>query len=262
LSRERRAMGFVVQSVLKRVPLLVGVPFSGWLITTRLGIVDGVRVGLAGAALVTAFALFAQWRFYKAPTKTDAAAPAPFAFRDLSPALRRLLLSDILVRMGESATKAFVVIYVVTALGYTDYVFGIMVALQTAVTLAVYVPAARAADRGRRKPWVIVTFAFFTLFPLAVLGARSVPLLILAFAVAGLREIGEPARKASIVDMAGAESRGRAVGVYYAARGFAIMPIGILAGFLYAVNPTWAFVAGAALSGAGLVAYVIGVREE
>jgi hypothetical protein len=42
--------------------------------------------------------------------------------------------------------------------------------------------------------------------------------LIAAFMCAGLREIGEPARKAMIVDLADAAQRGRMVGVYYFTR--------------------------------------------
>src|SRR5581483_9054031 len=46
LPKANRAMGFVVQSVLKRLPILLGVPAAGYLITDRLGVVGGVRAGL------------------------------------------------------------------------------------------------------------------------------------------------------------------------------------------------------------------------
>lgn len=51
--------------------------------------------------------------------------------------------------------------------------------------------------------------------------------------IGGLKEIGEPARKASIIGFAHAHHRGRVVGTYYAVRGFAIMPVPFLAGLLW-----------------------------
>lgn len=261
LPRARRAMGFVVQSVLRRVPLLVGAPVGGWLITERLGVVEGVRVSVGLAIALALLALWAQARHFRAPAEL-AARPGAFRARDLPPALRRLLLSDILVRMGESATRVFLILYVVLVLGYTDLGFGLLLALQTLVSIAVYLPAGRAADRGSRRPWVALTFLFFALHPLAVLGAVNPVLLALAFVLGGLREIGEPARKASIVDLAPAEHRGRAVGAYYALRGFAIMPVAFLAGLLWTLDPAFPFLVGAALSGLGLVVYALTVRGE
>lgn len=261
LPRERRAMGFVVQSTLKRVPLLLAPPIAGYAITVHLGVLDGVRAGLVAALLFTLLALWTQWRGYR-PGTDPHGAEAGFRWADLTPILKRLLASDILVRMGESATKVFIVLYVVAVLGFTDLDFGLLLALQAGVVLAVYYPAARAADRGARKPWVALTFLFFTLYPLAVFVAHTHLMLALAFVVGGLREIGEPARKASIVDQARAEHRGRAVGTYYAVRGLSIMPMALVAGVLWTIDPTWPFFLGALLSGAGLVVYLATVPRE
>ena len=53
-----------------------------------------------------------------------------------------------------------------------------------------------------------------------------------AFAIGGLREIGEPARKALIVDLSDAAARGRTVGLYYAIRGFSVAGAGFAVGAL------------------------------
>jgi MFS family permease len=260
LPASQRARGFGVQSALKRVPLVLAPPIAGWLITTRLGMPDGVRAGVALAALLTALALVAQWKAYAPPAAP--AGPGAFRLRDLPRPLRRLLLSDILVRMGESATRVFIVLFVVHQLGRSDLDFALLFALQNLVALAVYWPASALADRGPRKPWVALTFLFFALYPLAFLAAGSWPMLALAFVLGGLREAGEPARKATIVDLAPEAQRGRVVGAYYAIRGLAIMPAAFLAGLLWTLDPTWPFWAGAVLSGAGLLVYVATVRAE
>lgn len=49
---------------------------------------------------------------------------------------------------------------------------------------------------------MLLTFGFFALFPLAVALSPGPGWLAGAFVIAGLRETGEPARKALIVDLA------------------------------------------------------------
>ena len=47
LPSSQRATGFGVQSILKRIPIILAPPLGGWLIG-RLGFLDGVRAGLRG----------------------------------------------------------------------------------------------------------------------------------------------------------------------------------------------------------------------
>jgi MFS family permease len=260
LPRDRRAMGFVVQSMVHRLPAVIAPPLAGYWISTRFGVVRGVQVGVGIAIALTIVAFWAQARYYRPPAE---AAPSTSAGRTSLPAdLRRLLVSDILIRMGESATRVFIVLYVVQILGYSDFVFGLLIAVQVTVSMLTYVPAARRADRGRRKPWVALTFLFFTLFPLAIIASVHWALLVLAFVIGGLKEIGEPARKATIVDWSDAGGRGRLVGTYYAIRGFAITPVALVAGLLWELNPWVPFVVGALLSALGLAWYWVRVPNE
>jgi predicted MFS family arabinose efflux permease len=56
---------------------------------------------------------------------------------------------------------------------------------------------------------------------------------VLAFVVAGLREFGEPARKAMITELAPAACRTQAIGIYWAARSTAIMPAALVGGLVW-----------------------------
>ena len=98
---------------------------------------------------------------------------------------------------------------------------------------------------------MILTYVFFTLFPLAVLVSKSFGALVAAFVIGGLREIGEPARKALIVDLADPSARGRTVGTYYAIRGFAVAGAAAVGGLLWTIRPAWTFLAAGALGVAG-----------
>jgi MFS family permease len=80
--------------------------------------------------------------------------------------------------------------------------------------------------------------------------------LVIAFIVAGLREIGEPARKALIVDLAGETHRGEVVGVYYLIRGLSVAAAPLLGGLLWTISPQLTFGAAGLLGVVGLIWYV------
>jgi len=84
--------------------------------------------------------------------------------------------------------------------------------------MLVYLPVAYLADRTTKKPFVIATFAFFTLFPLVLLLSRVFWMMVVAFVVRGMKEFGEPTRKALILDLAPDGRKAATFGVYYLVR--------------------------------------------
>ena len=57
--------------------------------------------------------------------------------------------------------------------------------------------------------------------------------MVLAFVVAGLREFGEPARKAMITELVPADCQTQAIGVYWAARSVGIVPACLAGGLVW-----------------------------
>ena len=100
------------------------------------------------------------------------------------------------------------------------------------------------------------------LFPLTVVNARGFASLVLAFVVGGLREVGEPARKAFIIDLAEPALRARVVGMYYLGRSLAIAPAAFVGGLLWHVSPEIPFYAASVFGGIGVIAFVVTVDEE
>jgi MFS family permease len=135
------------------------------------------------------------------------------------------------------------------------------VALRMATSILVYIPVATLADRRGRTPFVALSFLCFALFPFLGATAQGPMGLIAAFMCAGLREIGEPARKAMIVDLADAAQRGRMVGVYYFTRGLVVMPASLLGGMLWRLDPQIPFVVAAGVCLLGLVLLLAGRRS-
>jgi MFS family permease len=164
-------------------------------------------------------------------------------------------VSDVFVRTCEGMVDVFLVLYAVDVVGVGAPRFGALVAVQALTAILVYVPAARIAERTGKKPFVVGTFVAFAPFPLAVVSARSFGGLVLAFVVGGLREVGEPARKALIVDLARPALRARVVGLYYLCRSIAIAPAAFIGGLLWGVSPVVPFYLAAALGAVGVVVF-------
>jgi MFS family permease len=243
----KRIVGFTVQAIVKRIPIVIA-PIAGGLLIGRLGMLRGMRAGFFASIALAGAATFGLARAFRGhPARPPAAGgPAP-----LPPALRRLVAFDVLVRLCEGLPDVFLVVWVIEVRGFPAARFGILTAILTATSIASYFPAAVLAGRTDKKWWIVLTYSFFTLFPLAVFAARSFPALAAAFAVGGLREIGEPARKAFIVDAAPTEARGRTVGKYYTIRGFSVAGAAVAGGLLWTIAPRWTFLAAAALGAAG-----------
>ena len=156
----------------------------------------------------------------------------------------------------------FIVIYVSNILGIGLADYGILVAIQMITSITVYIPAAKLADRFGRKPFVIATFASFALFPLAVIFSSGFYSLIIAFMIGGLREIGEPSRKAMIVDFARPDLRARSVGLYYLVRSLSITPAAFVGGVLWKIEPQAPFVTAGIIGLVGTIVFASTVEER
>ena len=257
LPSNRRAIGFGVQSILKRVPIILAPPLGGALIL-GLGMQGGVR---AGVAVTIGLAFLGIWILRRSYIEKEAPPPDPEGLRSLwrrmDPGLKRLLAADILARWAEGIPKVFILLFVVDVLGGSAVQFGWLTSIQMIAATLVYLPVATMSDRMNRKPFVLLTFAFFALFPLALGTAAGPAALTAAFVIAGLRETGEPARKALILDLAAAGARGRSVGLYYLIRGLAVFPAPLAGGWLWTLDRRWPFYAAFAVGVAGCLVHAL-----
>jgi MFS family permease len=245
LEGDRRIVGFTVQAILKRIPIVLAPPLGG-LLLERHGMANGMRIGF-GISIVLSIAMLvglarALPRDSREAPKRSTAAPVR-----LRPALRQLLIADCFIRLCEGLPDVFLVVWAIEIVGVSLAQFGVLISVLMATAIASYIPAAALAGRAEKKLFVLLTYAFFTLFPLAVLASRSFGHLLIAYALGGLREIGEPARKALIVDLSEPAARGRSVGLYYSIRGFTVAGAAALGGALWTIRPSLTFIAATGL---------------
>ncbi|MEO8217450.1 MAG: MFS transporter [Acidobacteriota bacterium] len=260
LPAERRAMGFTVQSILKRIPLAIA-PFIGGLLIARMGLIPGIHRGFE-ITILLGIATIVVLRKIDLPRIAGPPANMRGVWQSLPSSLRWLLASDIFIRACDGLVDVFLVIYATTVVGVSAPKYGALVAVQMGTTILISIPAARIAGKIGKKPFVIATFISFALFPLAVVLAHSFATLLAAFVVGGVREIGEPSRKALIVDLAQPALRARSVGLYYFVRSLAIAPAAFIGGILWEQSPVYPFYAALALGILGTLLFTITVKEE
>jgi MFS family permease len=183
-------------------------------------------------------------------------------WRTFPPQLRRLLLSDIFIRTCEGLVDEFSVIYAMNILRITAPQYGILIAIQAVTSIVVYIPAAKFADRLGRKPFVVATFLAFSFFPVALVASAGFATAVIAFVIGGLREIGEPSRKAMIVDFAEPLLRARTVGLYYLIRSVAIAPAAFIGGLLWGVRPALPFIVALCAGLAGTALFALSEPRE
>jgi MFS family permease len=260
LPKERRAMGFTVQSMLKRIPMVIS-PLVGGAMIAGLGLRTGIKVGLVITLVFVGIAVPLLFLINLRAAPKDSVKMRGI-WNAFHVTLKRLLVSDIAIRTCEGMADIFTVLYVTNVTGITIPEYGILVAVQLATAILVYIPSAKIADRLGRKPFVIATFICFALFPVAVVLATNFASLVGAFVIGGLREIGEPSRKAMIVDLANPQTRARTVGLYYLVRSFSITPASAIGGLLWKIRPQTPFIVAGIIGIVGTLLFAATVDEK
>jgi MFS family permease len=260
LPKERHALGFTLYSVLKRIPVVIS-PLVGGVIMGAVGLARGVRIGLL-ITLVLAGCAGALLLSLQLPVRDKDTVRMSGIWNSFHPTLKRLLASDIVIRLCEGLADIFVVLYVTNISRITLPEYGSLIAVQLLTSILIYVPSAKVAERIGKKPLVIATFLCFALYPVAVILAHSFTGLIFAFILGGLRELGEPARKAMIVGFAQPQLRARTVGLYYLVRSSSITPASVLGGLLWKVRPETPFVCAGIIGLIGTLLFALTVDEQ
>jgi MFS family permease len=260
----KRTMGVSMHSLVNRIPMALG-PVLGGFCIAAWGERDGVRWAFGFALAFAVLAIALQQRLLDEPAGERPATATPRAlYRMMSPALKNLLISDILIRFCEQITHAFVVVWCMKAIAQpvSAVQFGMLTTIEMATAVLIYIPVAWLADRGGKKPFVFITFVLFTCFPLLLMFCQSIEWLVPAFVVRGLKEFGEPTRKALIVELAPAAHKAGMFGLYYLIRDIVVSVAAFGGAFLWEVSPQTNFLGAFGFGVMGTVYYAVWGSDE
>lgn len=249
--KNRRAWGASVLALVRRIPKILG-PIAGGACIAIWGVETGIRVAFIIALVLALVASGLQQLLITDDSREPRAAEASplVLWREMPLELRNLLFSDILIRFCERIPDAFVVVWATRHISQpvSEITFGWLSALENITAVLVYFPVAYLADRFGKKLFVLITFMFFTCFPMALWYSNSLGPLVLAFVIRGLKEFGEPTRKALIMDLAPEGRKAAMFGLYYLIRdvlvAFAALGGALLWGIAPELNLQVAFVFG------------------
>ena len=239
--KNKRTMGVSLQSLVRRIPKMLG-PVMGGTFIAVWGVENGVRFAFVAALALALIAMVLQQALIDDHRRlAETAEKNPLRlWGEMSGDLRNLLVGDILIRFCERIPDSFVVLWCcrnVIARPVTEFQFGWLSAVEQITAVVCYIPVAHFADRLGKKPFVLATFVFFTLFPLTLLFSHSLWPLVGAFVVRGLKEFGEPTRKALIMDLAPENRKGAMFGLYYLVRDLVVSFAALGGAWLWAIQP-------------------------
>jgi MFS family permease len=173
LPQNKRTMGVSMHSLVRRIPMALG-PLLGGIFIGVWGERDGVRMAFGAALAMAVVALLLQQRMIADDTPDMAPSTDTCGLtleknplklmRLMNPAMKRLLTADILIRFCEQIPYAFVVVWSMKTITepVTAVQFGLLTTIEMTTAVLVYIPVAYLADRSTKKPFVLMTFVFFT----------------------------------------------------------------------------------------------------
>jgi MFS family permease len=230
VTKSSQGLAFALQSIQKRLPKIVGPAIAGVVLgaavahhgSREIGHVVGVRWLVAVSLGLALISVALQIRFMPHHPPMPPGPGTLAIVRQFHPTLRRLLLAEVFTRWCDWLVREFVVLYLLGTRGVDVATIGVLFALQNITALLTYLPVGRMTAVVGLQPFIGLTFVFFALFPLALALAPDGWGVALAFVVYGLREIGEPARKALITSLLPRDIRAQGVGLYWGIRSGAV----------------------------------------
>jgi len=256
LGREKTAMGISIYSITARMPMAIG-PLIGGLLIANYGLITGIKIAFAISIVLCIIGILFQQKL-SAPITPQHQPLHPFQlWKKMDKRLKNMLVSDILVRFCEQIPYVFVVIWCLDIAKISPKDFGVLTAIEMIVATLIYIPVANFSDKLERKPFIVITFIFFTFFPIILNFSMSWMMLVIAFIVRGLKEFGEPTRKAMIMDFAIEKAQARTVGVYYFIRDFIVSLAALLGGWLWKIGPNVNLITAAIFGVAGTLFFIV-----
>jgi MFS family permease len=257
IPKNQRTMGVTLHSLVRRFPMALG-PILGGVLIQVFGITKGTRLSFTVAICLAGIATILEWKFIKEIPKSK---KNSITMRELIPkfplSLRHLLVADILIRFAEQIPYAFVVVWTVSLHGITPAQFGILTSIEMATAVLIYIPVAYFADKYTKKPFIVITFGFFTAFPFFLIFSTTFGMLVVAFIIRGLKEFGEPTRKALIMDLAPEDAKAKTFGAYYFMRDVIVSLAAFGGAILWGLGPNTNFVVAGICGVVGTVYFLV-----
>jgi len=237
---KNRGYSFGLHKALDKSGAVLG-PLAAYFILNALGQTKSTFVLLFQVALIPAVLAVILLIFIKEkPGRTQPRENIFEAYKSLSPEYKHYLHAAVLFSVayfsfGFLLLKAYIV-------GFAIKDVVLLYALFNIAFVIVSAPIGKLGDIIGRKKIIIIEYLAYFIMCLGFIFATTKIEVILLFALFGIfYAIDEGQSKAYIGDMEKVK-RGTAIGLYNFVTGVVYLPASIIAGYLWSLNPTYAFV--------------------
>jgi MFS family permease len=278
LPPENRATGFGAYSMVTYLFIVVSYPFGGYILDL-LGVVSGVHLGLVLSFIAVVPSVLIQWRYLTETLNQDlderGIEPGKgwglSQLKETPPGIWLLILVAILSSFSFQLFWSFVVIYCTQTLGLSKMQWSLASIAANLIAAAFMVPSGFLSDRGRRKPYILLSQFLVSSASLGYVMSTGFPSIVLTRVVGGVGEglggnvmgAGSGAVwQALVTDVAPSHLRGSILGLVGTVTGLLSTPAPLVGGYLYEnISPESPFFASFILGMLGLVIFTLFVKE-
>ena len=236
-------------------------------------------------AAVIALTALVPLIFVKEPSSLTERKPThtKLSFKNLSPQLRKFIIvatifhlanfnfmffilksSEVFKDVGGLASYQFLRFFV-TSFEPEKLAIGLPILLYIFFNIfdaSLSAPAGRLSDKIGRKPVLAIGYSLFTAASLGFIFANSLFALLGLFAIYGaFKAFIDASQRAFVSDLSSVENRATSLGAFETSTGLALIPAGLIAGFLWNINPAYPFTYGFGLSVVAILALLFTIKK-
>lgn len=278
LPPENRATGFGAYTMVVYLFIVASYPFGGYILDL-MGVISGVHLGLVISLITVVPSVLIQWRYLTEtlnPENDERGAEPSKAWslsqlKEMPPGIWLLILVAILSSFSFQLFWSFVVIYCTQTLSLSKMQWSLASIVANLIAAAFMIPSGFLSDRGRRKPYILLSQFLVSSASLGYIMSSGFPGIVLTRIVGGIGEgLGGnvmvsqsgPVWQALVTDVAPAHLRGSVLGLVGTVTGLISTPAPLVGGYLYEnISPESPFFASFIFGMLGLVIFILFVKE-
>ena len=265
-SEGKKGRGFGIHRAMDTAGAIVGavIAFLLILIFSAPDKLDTIRWIFFAAAIIAFFSLIPLIFVKEKPQITPP--KYKIGFRNLPRNYYFILIIVALFALG-NFTIFFMILFAGSFFtGEFEILIPLLLYILFNITYTIFsIPSGILADKYGNGKILSFGYGFFSLTCVIFIFCQSIPLFVLGFAVFGLSfAVIDTVQRAYISDMIPQENRGTALGTFHMVIGFAALPAGLLAGWLYDLDPTHTapFIYGAIIGLISMILLFIYVKKQ